>query len=40
FALPFTIISELEWFTIPTIFLVAFILFGILAVGSEIENPF
>ncbi|CAG8665158.1 24188_t:CDS:10 [Gigaspora margarita] len=40
FALPFTVIGELGWFTIPTIFLIAFILFGILAVGSEIENPF
>ncbi|CAG8461946.1 10450_t:CDS:10 [Cetraspora pellucida] len=40
FALPFTIIAELAWFSIPTIFLVAFILFGILAVGTEIENPF
>ncbi|CAG8532563.1 20421_t:CDS:2 [Cetraspora pellucida] len=35
FALPFTIIAELAWFSIPTIFLVAFILFG-----TEIENPF
>ncbi|CAG8443708.1 20060_t:CDS:2, partial [Gigaspora rosea] len=31
FALPFTVIGELGWFTIPTIFLIAFILFGILA---------
>ncbi|CAG8786176.1 17692_t:CDS:2, partial [Racocetra persica] len=37
FALPFTITAELAWFTVPTIFLVAFILFGILAVGYD-EN--
>ncbi|CAG8517427.1 6505_t:CDS:10, partial [Scutellospora calospora] len=40
FALPFTIIAELGWFTVPTIFLVSFTFFGILAVGTEIENPF
>ncbi|RIB11026.1 Bestrophin, RFP-TM, chloride channel-domain-containing protein [Gigaspora rosea] len=39
-ALPFTILADLDWFTIPTMALVAFIFFGILAVGSEIENPF
>ncbi|CAG8664775.1 22107_t:CDS:10 [Cetraspora pellucida] len=39
-ALPFTIVADLDWFTIPTMVLIAFIFFGILAVGSEIENPF
>ncbi|CAG8505123.1 8828_t:CDS:2 [Racocetra persica] len=39
-ALPFTIVADLDWFTIPTMILVAFIFYGILAVGSEIENPF
>ncbi|KAF0486338.1 UPF0187-domain-containing protein [Gigaspora margarita] len=39
-ALPFTILADLDWFTIPTMALVSFIFFGILAVGSEIENPF
>ncbi|CAG8770277.1 13875_t:CDS:10 [Dentiscutata erythropus] len=39
-ALPFTIVSDLDWFTIPTMLLISFIFFGILAVGTEIENPF
>ncbi|CAG8740977.1 10914_t:CDS:2 [Gigaspora margarita] len=38
--LPFTLVNMLGWFTIPVIFIVSFILFGVEAIGSEIEDPF
>ncbi|RIA91985.1 Bestrophin, RFP-TM, chloride channel-domain-containing protein [Glomus cerebriforme] len=38
--LPFTLIAALSWFVIPTTVLVGFILFGVEAIGAEIENPF
>jgi len=38
--LPFTLVPELGWLTIPAIFLIAFVLFGVEAIGAEIENPF
>ncbi|CAJ0829192.1 4887_t:CDS:2 [Entrophospora sp. SA101] len=38
--LPFTLVETLLWLTIPIVMLIAFILFGVEAIGSEIENPF
>jgi len=38
--LPFTLVAQLGWFVIPTVALVGFILFGVEAIGAEIENPF
>ncbi|KAG1144885.1 hypothetical protein G6F37_004957 [Rhizopus arrhizus] len=39
-AIPFTLISELKWWIVPTIILASFTLFGIDAIGAQIENPF
>ncbi|RCI04234.1 hypothetical protein CU098_003267, partial [Rhizopus stolonifer] len=39
-AIPFTLISELNWWIVPTIILASFTLFGIDAIGAQIENPF
>ncbi|KAG0294260.1 hypothetical protein BGZ98_001836, partial [Dissophora globulifera] len=39
-ALPFTFISALGWLTVPLMCLVSFTLFGMEAIGREIENPF
>ncbi|KAF9351669.1 hypothetical protein BGX26_010364 [Mortierella sp. AD094] len=39
-ALPFTFLTVLEWLTIPLMCLVSFTLFGMEAIGREIENPF
>ncbi|KAF9102392.1 hypothetical protein BGX27_011018 [Mortierella sp. AM989] len=39
-ALPFTFLDALEWLTIPLMCLVSFTLFGMEAIGTEIENPF
>ncbi|KAF9557021.1 hypothetical protein EC968_007860 [Mortierella alpina] len=39
-ALPFTFIEALGWLLVPLMFLVSFTLFGMEAIGSEIENPF
>jgi len=38
--LPFELVEELMWWTAPAIALVSFTLFGIEAIGVEIENPF
>jgi ion channel-forming bestrophin family protein len=38
--LPFQVVGELHWWTAPAIALVSFTLFGIEAIGVEIENPF
>jgi ion channel-forming bestrophin family protein len=38
--LPFQVIDELKWWTAPVVALVSFTLFGIEAIGVEIENPF
>jgi ion channel-forming bestrophin family protein len=38
--LPFQIVDELKWYTAPAVALVSFTLFGIEAIGVEIENPF
>lgn len=40
FALPFQLVKDLDWWTIPTVGVIAFALFGIEAIGLEIENPF
>ena len=40
FLLPFQVVEELRWWTAPAIALVSFTLFGIEAIGVEIENPF
>ncbi len=39
-ALPFQMVKDLQWWTIPVVGGVAFALFGIEAIGLEIENPF
>ncbi|KAF9991204.1 hypothetical protein BGZ75_002831 [Mortierella antarctica] len=39
-ALPFTFIEALGWLLVPLLFLVSFTLFGMEAIGREIENPF
>ncbi|KAG0350091.1 hypothetical protein BGZ54_004020 [Gamsiella multidivaricata] len=39
-ALPFTFIAALGWLTVPLMCLVSFTLFGMEAIGREIENPF
>ena len=38
--LPFQLVEELAWLTGPIVGLVSFTLFGIEAIGIEIENPF
>jgi ion channel-forming bestrophin family protein len=38
--LSFQVVEELRWWTAPAIALVSFTLFGIEAIGVEIENPF
>jgi len=40
FALPFTLVSELGWSTIPVVTVVAFTFMGIEGIAEEIENPF
>ncbi|KAI8810023.1 Bestrophin, RFP-TM, chloride channel-domain-containing protein [Cladochytrium replicatum] len=39
-ALPFQIVAQANWVTIPIVFLGSFCLLGIENIGSEIENPF
>ncbi|KAF9386442.1 hypothetical protein CPB97_003707 [Podila verticillata] len=39
-ALPFTFLDNLGWGTVPLMGLVSFTLFGMEAIGREIENPF
>jgi ion channel-forming bestrophin family protein len=38
--LPFKLVGDLQWGTAPVVGLVSFTLFGIEAIGVEIENPF
>ncbi len=38
--LPFQVVDELKWWTAPAVAVVSFTLFGIEAIGVEIENPF
>jgi len=39
-ALPFQVVNQLQWITIPATLLASFIFFGFLVAGEEIENPF
>lgn len=39
-SLPFQMVGELSWWTGPVVVLISFTLFGIEAIGIEIENPF
>lgn len=38
--LPFAIVSEIEWWTIPLVFFVAFTLYGIEGIAQTFEDPF
>lgn len=38
--LPFQLVDDLKWWTGPIVALISFTLFGIEAIGMEIENPF
>ncbi|KAI9204399.1 Bestrophin, RFP-TM, chloride channel-domain-containing protein [Polychytrium aggregatum] len=38
--LPFQLVNDLQWWLIPCMTIVSFTLFGIEAIGAEIENPF
>ncbi|KAL4726421.1 hypothetical protein ACLX1H_007103 [Fusarium chlamydosporum] len=40
FVLPFQLVSLLKWITIPASIVAAYIIFGLLFIGQEIENPF
>jgi len=40
FALPFQLVAQLSWTTIPAVGIISFALLGIEAIGLEIENPF
>lgn len=39
-SLPFQMVGSLGWWTAPVVVLISFTLFGIEAIGIEIENPF
>jgi len=39
-SIPFQIVNDLGWWTVPVLVLGSFCLLGILAIGLEIENPF
>ncbi|KAI9597203.1 Bestrophin/UPF0187, partial [Syncephalis fuscata] len=39
-ALPFQLVKDLGWVTIPVVAVTAFTMFGIQSIGEEIENPF
>lgn len=38
--LPFTMVADMSWWTIPIVALVAFTLYGIDAIGRQLEDPF
>jgi putative membrane protein len=38
--LPFQLVGVLKWVTIPATIIAAYIILGILLIGSELENPF
>ncbi|KAJ1980310.1 hypothetical protein H4R33_005511 [Dimargaris cristalligena] len=38
--LPFQLVAPLKWVAVPIVALAAFVLFGTLAIGEQIENPF
>ena len=39
-SLPYQLVGDLGWYTIPVVVLGSFCLIGILSIGLEIENPF
>ncbi|KAJ3202800.1 hypothetical protein HDU82_007065 [Entophlyctis luteolus] len=39
-SLPFQIVTTLQWYTVPAVFIAAATMLGIEAIGGEIENPF
>jgi putative membrane protein len=39
-ALPFQLVHELLWLTVPVVIVACFAILGILGIGAEIENPF
>jgi len=39
-SIPYQIVGDLGWWTIPAVAIASFCLLGILAIGQEIENPF
>lgn len=39
-SLPFTLVAELHWLTVPAVGVITFALLGIEEIGLEIENPF
>ncbi|MEL7038266.1 MAG: bestrophin family ion channel [Cyanobacteria bacterium J06592_8] len=39
-SLPFTLVDELSWLTVPAVGVITFALLGIEEIGLEIENPF
>jgi predicted membrane chloride channel (bestrophin family) len=40
FFLPFQLVSQFSWYTIPGVGIAAFIYLGFLAAGEEIAQPF
>lgn len=40
FTLPFVLVPDFHWSTIPAVFLSCYVFFGIEEIGVEIENPF
>ena len=40
FFLPFQLVPQFAWYTIPGVAIAAFIYLGFLAAGEEIEQPF
>lgn len=38
--LPFSIVDEWSWLSVPMVTLITFTLYGIEGIGQEIENPF
>ncbi|KAI1092016.1 UPF0187-domain-containing protein [Rostrohypoxylon terebratum] len=40
FLLPFQLLGELDWITIPATVAASYIILGLLFIGTEIENPF
>jgi ion channel-forming bestrophin family protein len=38
--LPFTIVDDFGWWAVPIVALIAFTLYGIEGIGSQLEDPF
>lgn len=39
-ALPFAMVDDMAWWTVPMVSLVTFTLYGIEGIGSQLEDPF